>query len=41
MYDTKGNMPCNLYVKLTVNNMHVDAGPLRYGGHATVIPRVA
>lgn len=34
-------MLSNLYTKLTINNVHVDAGPLCHSGHATVVPRVA
>lgn len=36
-------MACNLYIyiELTINNMHVDAGSLRHSGHATVVSRVA
>lgn len=40
-YGIKSDMACNLYIELTINNMHVDAGSLRHSGHATVVSRVA
>lgn len=38
---TRAMLRAILYMQLTVNNVHVDAGRLCHSGHATIVPRIA